>query len=301
MLRLYKLIEKVSQNNFPILILGETGTGKELVAHYIHAAGPRHAKPFIPVDCTALSPTLVESELFGHVKGAFTGANRTKIGLLQSGDGGTIFLDEIGDFPLFLQAKLLRALQEKEIRPVGSTERVPVDMRIMAATNRNLEADILTGAFRQDLYYRLNVMQIDLPTLRTHKSDIPLLVDFFLEKLSGGLHPAHAFSDDALERLVAYDWPGNVRELENTIESAVVLSSERVLTKADLASLPMSVRCALDSGELLPLAEIERQAILRAVQKAGNDKLTAALLLGISKTTIYRKLKSYSRAHFAQA
>jgi two-component system response regulator HydG len=190
--------------------LGETGTGKELVARAIHFTGLRREQSLIPVDCSALTPTLVESELFGHVKGSFTGADHSKLGLLQAANKGTIFLDEIGEFPLFLQAKLLRALQEKEIRPVGSTDRIPIDGRIIAATNRDLEAGVRAGTFRQDLYFRLNVVQIKLPTLREHKVDIPLLVAHFLEKYSDPLQPVHAISDDALRRLMTYDWPGNV-------------------------------------------------------------------------------------------
>jgi DNA-binding NtrC family response regulator len=293
MQHLYELIEKVSQNKFPILILGETGTGKELVAHYIHSAGQRRADAFVPVDCSALSPMLIESELFGHVKGAFTDADHAKVGLLQSANGGTVFLDEIGELPLLLQAKLLRALQEKEIRPVGSTGRIPINVRIIAATNRNLQAGIRAGTFRQDLYFRLNVVEITLPTLRIHKIDIPLLVAHFLEKFSDPFHPAHEFSDDAMQKLLAYNWPGNVRELENVIECAVALSSAHMLTIDDLASIPRAVGCVLDSDELLPLVEIQRRAILRAVQKAGNDRVQAARLLGIGKTTLYRKLRAY--------
>lgn len=290
---LYELIEKVSQNKFPILILGETGTGKELVAHYIHSEGQRRADAFIPVDCSALSPMLIESELFGHVKGAFTGADHAKVGLFQFANGGTVFLDEIGELPLLLQAKLLRALQEKEIRPVGSTGRIPINVRIIAATNRNLEAEISAGTFRQDLYFRLNVVQLRLPPLREHKVDIPPLVTHFLEKFSDPSHPVHEFSDDAMQKLLAYSWPGNVRELENIIECAVALSSAHVLTIDDLAFVPRATACDLSSDELLPLAEIQRRAILRALRKAGNDRTEAARILGIGKTTLYRKLKTY--------
>lgn len=296
MRRLYELIGKMSESTSPVLLLGETGTGKELVARAIHLTGLRREKALVPVDCSALTPTLVESELFGHLKGAFTGADRSKLGLLEAANEGTIFLDEVGELPMFLQAKLLRALQEKEIRPVGSTERIPIDVRIIAATNRNLEAGLQAGTFRQDLYFRLNVVQIRLPALRERKVDIPLLVAHFLEKFSDPIQPVRVISDDALRRLMAYDWPGNVRELENAIESAMALSSESVLTADDLASVPYGALApnVPGSNELVPLAEIERRAILNTLQETGGDRLAAARLLGIGKTTLYRKLKEYA-------
>ena len=236
MQRVYKMVEKVSQHNYPVLILGESGTGKELVARSIHFLGVRQNKPFVPVDCSGLVPTLIESELFGYVKGAFTGAQHARTGLLETGNGGTVFLDEIGDLPVDLQAKLLRALQEREIRPVGATERVRIDLRIIAATHRDLESAIRTGAFRQDLYFRLNVVQLKLPPLRERKSDIPLLVSSFLEKFSDAQRPIRTISEDAMRRLMAYDWPGNVRELENAVERAVALGSGPILHIADLPS-----------------------------------------------------------------
>jgi transcriptional regulator with PAS, ATPase and Fis domain len=296
--RLYELIRKTSQSSSSVLLLGETGTGKELVARAIHSKGLRQEKVFVPVDCSALTPTLVESELFGHVKGAFTGADHAKDGLLVAANKGTIFLDEIGELPTFLQAKLLRALQEKEIRPVGSIERIPIDVRVIAATNRDLEAGLRAGTFRQDLYFRLNVVQIKLPALREHKVDVPLLVAHFLKKFSDLLQPVRTSSDDALRRLMTYDWPGNVRELANAIESAVALSSESILTADDLASVPYGALApnASGSNELVPLAEIERRAILNTLRQTGGDKLAAARLLGIGKTTLYRKLKEYATA-----
>jgi transcriptional regulator with PAS, ATPase and Fis domain len=298
MRRLYALIGKVSQSTSSVLLLGDTGTGKELVARAIHFTGSRRDKALVPVDCSALTPTLVETELFGYVKGAFTGADHSKQGLLQAANQGTIFLDEIGDLPLFLQAKLLRALQEKEIRPVGSTEQIPIDVRVIAATNRDLESGVRAGTFRQDLYFRLNVVQIRLPALRERKVDIPLLVAYFLDKFSDRLQPVRAISEDALRRLVAYDWPGNVRELENTIEGALVLSSDSVLTANDLASISHRALApnAPDGNEFVPLGEMERRAILRALQETGGNKLAAARLLGIGKTALYRKLKDYAGA-----
>jgi transcriptional regulator with PAS, ATPase and Fis domain len=295
--RLQELIAKVSQSSSPVLLLGETGTGKELVARAIHFTGLRREKTLVPVDCSALTPTLVESELFGHAKGAFTGADHTKEGLLQAAHQGTIFLDEIGELPMSLQAKLLRALQEKEIRPVGSTEQIPIDVRVIAATNRDLEAGVGAGTFRQDLYFRLNVLQVRLPPLRERKVDIPVLVSYFLEKFSDPLQPVRAISEDALRRLMAYDWPGNVRELENAIESAVALSSDSVLTTDDLASVPKGASAGSlpDGNELVPLAEIERRAIFQALRETESDKLAAARRLGIGKTTLYRKLRSYYR------
>jgi DNA-binding NtrC family response regulator len=295
MQRVYKLIEKVSQHNYPVLILGESGTGKELVARSIHFSGSRRNKPFVPVDCSALVPTLIESELFGYVKGAFTGAMHSKQGLLEVADNGTLFLDEIGDLPVDLQAKLLRALQEKEIKPVGSTERVSISMRVIAATNRDLESSVRTGAFRQDLFFRLNVVQIKLPPLRERKGDIPLLVNAFLEKFSDSGRPMRMIAEEAMARLMAYDWPGNVRELENAIERAVALGSGPILHVGDLPSnLQHGTGERLpESDEILPLEELERRAILRALRESGGDKLAAARLLGIGKTTLYRKLKQY--------
>jgi DNA-binding NtrC family response regulator len=295
MQRVYKVIEKVSQHGYPVLILGESGTGKELVARSIHFLGPRRERPFAPVDCSALVPTLIESELFGYVRGAFTGAEKSKQGLLEAAEGGTLFLDEIGDLPVDLQAKLLRALQEKEIKPVGSTDRVAINVRVMAATNRDLESAIRGGTFRQDLYYRLNVVQIKLPPLRERKVDIPLLVNAFLEKFSAPDRPTRTISEDAMRQLMAYDWPGNVRELENAIERAVALGSGPIL---HLGDLPSNLQYASAQGlpekdELVPLEELERRAIFRALRETGGDKLAAARLLGIGKTTLYRKLKQY--------
>jgi DNA-binding NtrC family response regulator len=295
MQRVYKMIEKVSQHEYPVLILGESGTGKELVAKSIHYSGIRKERPFAPVDCSSLVPTLIESELFGYVKGAFTGAMQSKQGLLEAAQGGTLFLDEIGDMPVDLQAKLLRALQEREVKPVGSTERRHINIRIIAATNRDLESAIRTGSFRQDLYFRLNVVQIKLPPLRERKSDIQLMVISFLEKFSDPHAPTRTISDDAMRRLIAYDWPGNVRELENAIERAVAMGSGPIVHVGDLPSnlhYPNSERVP-DKDELLPMEELERRAILRTLHETGGDKLAAARMLGIGKTTLYRKLKQY--------
>ena len=295
MQRVYRLIERVSQHAYPVLILGESGTGKELVARSVHFSGVRRNKPFIPVDCSSLVPTLIEAELFGYVKGAFTGALHAKQGLMEIADGGTLFLDEIGDLPFDMQAKLLRALQEKEVRPVGSTDRIPLSARIIAATNRDLDAAVRQGTFRQDLFFRLNVVQIKIPPLRERKTDIPLLVNSFLEKFSEANGRMSTISEDAIARMMAYDWPGNVRELENAIERAIALGSGPILHAGDLpTNLQYGTGDRLpQNDELLPLDELERRAILRALREAGGDKLAAARMLGIGKTTLYRKLKQY--------
>ncbi|HSA94324.1 MAG TPA: sigma-54 dependent transcriptional regulator [Terriglobales bacterium] len=295
--KLYRIISKVASSTHPVLIQGESGTGKELVARSIHFSGSYRDKPFIPVDCGALVPTLIESELFGYVKGAFTGATRTKEGLLAIADRGTVFLDEIAELPVDLQAKLLRALQEKEIRPVGSTRRVPIQVRILAATNRDLEAAVQQGTFRKDLYFRLNVVNLRIPPLRERREDIPLLVGHFLERLARSTGTERTLADDALERMMSYDWPGNVRELENSIERAWALSSGPVLHTSDLPTTlqgisALAAGASADHG-IVSLQELEKRAILEALQRLNGDKLLAARLLGIGKTTLYRKLKEY--------
>jgi len=302
MQRVYRLIEKVSQHKYPVLILGESGTGKELVARSIHFSGPRRNEPFVPVDCSALVPTLIESELFGYVKGAFTGAMHSKTGLMESAANGTLFLDEIGELPVDLQAKLLRALQEKEVKPVGSTDRVSISTRVIAATNRDLESAVRQGQFRQDLFFRLNVVQIKIPPLRERKSDIPILVNAFLEKFADASGGVRAISEDAMARLLAYDWPGNVRELENAVERAVALGTGPIL---HVANLPSNLQYGSgermpQSDEVVPLDELERRAILRALRESSGDKLAAARLLGIGKTTLYRKLKQYDAESHSQ-
>jgi two-component system response regulator HydG len=296
MQQLYETIARIRLHTYRVLILGETGTGKEMVARSIHFSGPRARKPFVPVDCAALPATLIESELFGHTKGAFTGATHTHRGLFEAANQGTLFLDEIGELPLHLQAKLLRAIQEGEIKPVGSTERTAIDVRVIAATNRDLEMACRIGTFRQDLYFRLNVVQITLPPLRKRKTDIPLLANHFLQKFAA-LHGAiHTISEDALRVLMAYDWPGNVRELGNVIERALALGSSSVVEVRDLPSgiqfVPVERIPERDQGdEPMSLDELERRAIVRTLRQTGGDKLAAAHALGIGKTTLYRKLK----------
>src|SRR5215470_3691054 len=232
--KLYRIVAKAAHSTHPVLILGESGTGKELVARSIHFSGPFRDKPFIPVDCGSLVPTLIESELFGYVKGAFTGAQHAKDGLLAIAEGGTVFLDEVGELPIDLQAKLLRAIQEREIRPVGSTKHIPINVRILAATNRDLEEAVSQGTFRRDLYYRLNVLSLRIPSLRERRQDIPILAAHFLERQSRANGFERTLSDDALKAMLAYDWPGNVRELENCVERACAFTSGPVIHLGDL-------------------------------------------------------------------
>jgi DNA-binding NtrC family response regulator len=294
MKKIYRLISKVAMQRHPVLIMGESGTGKELVATAIHSHGPWCDKPFVPVDCGALPPTLIESELFGHVKGAFTGAGQSRQGLLAAAGSGTVFLDEIGELPIELQSRLLRALQEHEIRPLGSNERVRFEARIVAATNQDLEAAIKRGAFRKDLFFRLNVVSIKMPALRDRKEDIPALVRHFLARHDNP-NSVSQISDGALGRLMSYDWPGNIRELENCIQRAVSLGSGTFIQLDDLPSAMLYHLARISSSrqDLGTLQALEQQAIRQALQATGGDRVRAAKLLGIGKTTIYRKLKEY--------
>lgn len=295
-----RMISRLKDTRTPVLISGESGTGKELVARAIHFRGSMAQTPFVAVDCGSLVPTLMESELFGYEKGAFTGATKSKAGLFQAANGGTIFLDEIGELPLEMQAKLLRVLQEKEVRPVGSNERETVDVRVIAATNRDLEAAYRAGTFRKDLYFRLNVVTVHLPPLRDRRSDIPVLVHHFLDRYAKAsqiqVTPA------AMKSLLQYDWPGNVRELENCIARAVTLGDGKTI---DVSDLPPAIRAeqietgasgAPEAGSLstTALAEMERMTILRVFEQAHGDKALAGKMLGISRATLYRKLKRYN-------
>ncbi|HVI09468.1 MAG TPA: sigma-54 dependent transcriptional regulator [Candidatus Binatia bacterium] len=297
--KLYRIIAKAANSSHPVLILGESGTGKEMVARSIHYSGPFHDKPFIPVDCGSLVPTLIESELFGYVKGAFTGASQAKDGLLAIAEGGTLFLDEVGELPIDLQAKLLRAIQEKEIRPVGSTKRVPINVRILAATNRVLEQAVTEGSFRRDLYFRLNVLSLRIPPLRERREDIPLLITHFMERAARASGQEKILTDDALKAMLAYDWPGNVRELENCLERTCAFTSGPLIHVADLPSAIAGAHVPTPANghslsRIVPMAELEKQTILSAIAELHGDKLQAARLLGIGKTTLYRKLKDYA-------
>ncbi len=308
--KLYRILSKVAQSAHPVLVLGESGTGKELVARTIHASGPNAQKPFLPVDCGSLVPSMIESELFGYAKGAFPGALRAKDGLFVSAEGGTVFLDEIGELTLDLQAKLLRALQEKEVRPVGCTQKVPIRARIVAATNRDLAAMVERGTFRKDLFYRLNVVNLRLPALRERRDDIPLLAAHHLDRVVRDRGQKFTLSDEALRTMVRYDWPGNVRELEHAIERACTMASGTVIQLGDLptqlqqhsleahriANQPTEAATSEQAAKVQTLADLERHAILGAIRMLNGDKLQAAVALGIGKTTLYRKLKEYGIA-----
>jgi DNA-binding NtrC family response regulator len=319
------LIEKLGKCRWPALLLGETGTGKEVVARAIHNIGA--TGPFVTVDCSAMVGPLMESELFGHVKGAFTGAATTKIGLIEAANNGTAFFDEIGELPLDMQAKLLRVLQEKEFRPVGSLTTRRSDFRIIAATNRDLAKEVEKGTFRRDLYFRLNVINIRLSALHERKEDIPALINHFLSRVEGN----YSVTAEALEVMLSYPWPGNVRELENCIQHMVAINSGPLLHVADLpsslqnhlAQKKSQYLTAVVSGQgapvaeaaddedsgpahapiafqaapgIIPLMELERRAILNALEYTRGDRAVAAHLLGIGRTTLYRKLKEYQLA-----
>jgi two-component system response regulator PilR (NtrC family) len=288
MVRLFETIRTVAQTSSTVLVSGESGTGKELVARAIHALSPRRDAAFVSINCGALPETLLESELFGHMKGSFTDAHQTKRGLFEMAHRGTLLLDEVGDMPLSMQVKLLRALQEKRVRRVGATEEIEVDVRVIGATNRTLDALVRERQFREDLFYRLNVIPLRVPPLRERREDIPLLVDFFLKRFSAemGKHVT-AVSHDAMARLVKYSWPGNVRELENVLERAVALETTPAVL---IERLPETVLGQeTDDGELPPgfsldrhLQEIERKLLQSALQRSQGDRARAAALLGVS-------------------
>jgi transcriptional regulator with PAS, ATPase and Fis domain len=292
------LVSRMAKSRFPVLILGETGTGKEVVARTIHGLEGRG--PFVVVDCSSLVGPLMESELFGYAKGAFTGAHVQKLGLLDAANGGTAFFDEIGELPLDLQQKLLRALQEKEFRAVGGVAQRQSNFRVIAATNRDLAKEVEKGRFREDLYYRLNVMRVRIPPLRERKEDIPLLIEHFVAKHGTG----QRIPTDTMDALLQYDWPGNVRELEHTVQHMIAMNSGQYMSRGDLpSSVSNKLREATqspamspvfqDAQDVLPLAEVEKRAILRALEVAKGDRTLAATMLEIGRTTLYRKLKEY--------
>jgi transcriptional regulator with PAS, ATPase and Fis domain len=295
MQNIYEIIDRISTGSPTVLIRGESGTGKELVANVIHQNSIRKNRPFIPINCGAIAEGLLESELFGHVKGAFTGAIKDNIGLFKAADGGTIFLDEIAEVPPALQVKLLRALQERKIRPVGSTRESEVDVRVIAATNKNLEEAILNKTFRQDLYYRLNVIWVQMPPLREIIDDVPHLVSHFIKKFSKDSHrQVTRIAPEALNLLMQYDWPGNVRQLENIIERAFALGSGDVIEVADLPPEIQGKQQPTTINEHnLNIAENEKLLIRRALQRTNGNKAEAAKLLGINITTVYRKMEKY--------
>jgi DNA-binding NtrC family response regulator len=307
MKQVHQQITRMGRSRFPVLILGETGTGKEVAARAIHNMDGQG--PFVVVDCASLVAPLMESELFGYAKGAFTGAHNQKLGLLDAANGGTAFFDEIGELPMEMQMKLLRVLQEKEFRAIGGLSQRSSNFRLLAATNRNLQAEVEAKRFRQDLFYRLNVMRLRLAPLRERREDIPTLISHFLQR-HGNDHKA---SDEVLEALTQYDWPGNVRELEHTVQQMVAMNSGPWLTSADLPST-VANRCAERFFErpildrpvathleaetatprtITPLADVEKRAILDALNYTKGDRTVAAAMLGIGRTTLYRKLKDY--------
>ena len=294
--KVYRLIEKVATISSNVLIFGETGTGKELVARAIHYNSERAERPFVAVNCGALTETLLESELFGHVKGAFTGAISNQEGFFRKADKGSLFLDEVSEVSHSLQVKLLRAIQEREVIPVGGREPLRFDVRLIVATNKLLEDEVKKGTFREDLFYRINVITIPLPPLRHRQEDVPLLINHFLQKYAQRLgKPAVKISREAIQMLVNYDWPGNVRELENMIERAVALCEEDLITITDLPDKLRQVRIAirdLEDGEMT-LDALEEQHIKKVLQKVQGDKVRASQVLGINLSTLYRKLARY--------
>ncbi len=296
---IYKLMQQAAESDITVFISGKSGTGKELVANSLHATSPRKDGPFVALDCGAIPETLIESELFGHEQGAFTGATTQRIGAFERANGGTLFLDEIGDMPYVLQGKLLRVLQEREIQRVGGTTSIPIDIRVITATNKNLEHSVSVGKFREDLFYRIAAFPITIPPLRERREDIPLLAKHFLDKYATQASKSiNDISTLTLRLLLQYDWPGNVRELENAIARAVLLETTGVL-QAD--NLPSQLSPVVALGRdlptplaILPLTEIERQALIHAIEATGNNISQAAQALGIDRTTLYRKLKKYN-------
>ena len=295
----YRVMIRAANSSTPVLLLGEHGTGKELLAKSIHLATRDGSLPFIPVDCCSLTPELLESELFGHVKGSFSGAVINKQGLLANAECGTVFLNEVADLSIEVQTKLARALQEKTVRPYGSTKVMPLKARIIATSSRDLAKAVAMGNFRQNLYYRLSVLTVRLPALRERREDIPLLVEYFLRKMSDEHGKKITMSAEALRALASLDWPGNVTELETVVERAYTLAAGTSIALSDLThqvSAKTSELPIQDEPSNLPLAEIERTSVLRAIEASRGDKQKAARLLGISRTTLYRKLNEYKRS-----
>jgi len=295
--QVFRMMEKVARTDSSVLITGESGTGKELVARAIHFSSERANGRFLPINCGALPENLLESELFGYKKGAFTGAGQDKVGLMKAADKGTLFFDEIGEMPLALQVKLLRALQERECYPLGSNDPVAFDVRVLCATNRNLDAEVRAGRFREELLYRINVININMPALRDRKDDIPLLANHFLRKSEKSLsRTGMRFSKGAMRLLLNYPWPGNVRELENTVERAAILAETDVIHSHDLPDklrTPSAAAVSNIDSNGLTLEELEREHIRRVLEKVDNDKARAAQALGIHLSTLYRKVQRY--------
>jgi two-component system response regulator HydG len=303
MRRVYELIQRVGESDASVLIHGETGTGKELIARGIHGKSRRKNGPFVAINCAAVPHSLLESELFGHARGAFTDAKAQRTGLFVQASGGTLFLDEIGELPIDVQPKLLRALQERKVRPVGANQEIPFDARIVAATNRNLEDEVYEKRFREDLYYRINVVKIDVPPLRERGGDVLHLAQHFLKQFAErNAKPSLELSTTAAEKLMAYNWPGNVRELENCMEHAVALARFDQITVEDLPEKIRAYRAerfvvaANDPTEIVTMDELERRYILRVLSLVGGNKSRAAHVLGFDRRTLYRKLERYGAA-----
>jgi two-component system response regulator HydG len=295
MRELFDMLATVAPTEATVLLLGESGTGKEIIANAIHQNSPRRERPYIKVNCAALPETLLESELFGHEKGAFTGAIEKKKGRFERADGGTIFLDEIGEMSLTTQTKILRVLQEREFEPVGGTKTIKVDVRIIAATNKNLEDEVKRGKFREDLYYRINVVPITIPPLRERAEDIPLLAAHFL-RLYGEKNKRmlKGFADGVMDALMRYDWPGNVRELENIVERTVIMSRGDTITFADLPpAIAGAQGTAIQTSPAISLKDVERETIIKALQQTEGNRTKAAVLLGITRKTLQNKIKEY--------
>ncbi len=292
MLGLRRMIEQVASTDVTVLIVGETGTGKELVARAIHQLSVRPDEPFVPIDCSAIGENIVESELFGHKKGSFTDAHADRVGLLQAAGKGTVFLDEITNIPVHIQAKLLRALQEKEIRPIGGVDPLPMEARVLAASNADIVEAVKTGQFREDLFYRLHVVPIHVPPLKSRREDIPLLVEHFLRKHKGPEEPERKFEDGAIDVLVSCDWPGNVRQLESFVRMSMTVVRTPHITRETVVQLlgEMSQLGGPSEEKVISLEEAERQAILNALASADGDKRKAARMLGLSLSTLYRKI-----------
>jgi DNA-binding NtrC family response regulator len=308
MQNLYDQLSRMADSESTVLITGESGTGKELVARILHKQSRRHGGPFVAINCAALPETLLESELFGHIRGAFTDARSARKGLFLQAEGGTLLLDEIGDFPLSLQPKLLRALEERALRPIGGDREIPFDVRVIATTNRDLESAVEEGRFREDLFFRINVIQVELPPLRARGTDILLLAQHFMEQFATRSGKQVVGSSQAVaEKLLDYSWPGNVRELRNAIERAVALTQYEKLVVEDLPEKIRAYRStdiiigSGDPAELVSMEEVERRYILHVLQSAGGNKTLAARLLGLDRKTLYRKLRLYGAVNDEEA
>lgn len=301
MLKVLRIISRVASSKHPVLIMGESGTGKHMLARAIHESGVFRDRPFVAVDCATTAPAILEADLFGFVKGGFNGSGKAKEGLIQSANGGTLFLHDVNTLTMDIQSKLLRAFQEREIKQLGSNKAVPLDVRVIASTSQEMESLIQQGTFRRDLFFRLNVVNLRLPALRERKQDIPLIAEVILRRISAEKGITYSLSSEVMKAILTYEWPQNVRELENCLERAAATANGSVLNIADLPPQVQTAKLrSLPNGTLhnriVPLAEIEKHAIISTLQQLNGDKQMAARLLGIGKTTLYRKLREYGIA-----